>query len=75
MRSTAVIAIAAAALAGCGSPSPEPQDSNVVNGTLTDQAYPSGAASNDIITGSNSASGVESDMTAGSGADQHPRQP
>ena len=67
MRSTAVFALLAAGLAGCGSPPSQPQDTNVVNGTVTDQAFPSGAEGNDIITGSNAAAAPASAPANSSG--------
>jgi hypothetical protein len=49
---SAVAAIAAVMLAACDSPpAQQPQESNLVNATQTDQAFPSGTGGNDIITG------------------------
>ena len=46
-------ALAIAALAACDSPPTQntPPEDNLVNATRTDQAYPSEATGNDIITG------------------------
>lgn len=52
MRSTGLFLLTGLAVSGCDSPPPQPQDSNLVNATRTDQAFPSGADGNDIITGS-----------------------
>lgn len=55
MRSTAALAaIATALLAACDSPPAQntPPEGNLVNATATDQAYPSTADGNQIITGS-----------------------
>lgn len=54
MRFTACLAaIAIAGLAACDSPPAQnsPPQENLVNATRTDQAFPSGATGNDIITG------------------------
>ena len=46
-------ALAIAILSACDSPPMQnsPPEENLVNATLTDQAYPSEATANDIITG------------------------
>ena len=75
MRSTAVFALLAAGLAACGSPPSQPQDTNVVNGTVTDQAFPSGAEGNDIITGSNSAAGAGDATTTNNSSDKQGESP
>ena len=72
MRSTAAIAaIATLALAACDSPPMDnaPPEENLVNATATDQAFPSTADGNQIITGEGEGvpTGAEaSDASAGS---------
>ena len=66
MRPTAALAAFATLLAaGCDSPPAQnaPPENEVVNATLTDQAYPSGADGNQIITGS----GMDTDGPPGPG--------
>ena len=75
MRSTAVFAFLAAGLAGCGSPPSQPQDTNVVNGTVTDQAFPSGAEGNDIITGSDAAAGAGDASTTNNSSGEQGESP
>lgn len=50
--------IAGLGLAACDSPPSQPQDDNVVDATLSDQAYPSTATGNDIVTGSKPSGGA-----------------
>ncbi|MBA2770569.1 MAG: hypothetical protein H0U34_00925 [Sphingomonas sp.] len=52
MRAIGLFLLTGLGLGGCDSPPPQPQDSNVINATRTDQAFPSGAGGNDITTGS-----------------------
>ena len=63
MRMTGLIFAAGLGLAACDSPPPQPQDSNVVNATLSDQAYPSTAGGNDIVTGSQPSGGTSAGPT------------
>lgn len=68
MRHTAALAAAIALLAGCDSPPAQPpQDSNLVNATATDQAFPSGAEGNEIITGSGTVNTPGSGASSGGG--------
>jgi hypothetical protein len=57
MRSTAAFAAIALALAACNSPPAQqsPPEENLVNATATDQAFPSQATGNDIVTGDDAA--------------------
>lgn len=63
MRMTGLILAAGLGLGACDSPPPKPQDSNVVNATLSDQAYPSSAGGNDIVTGSQPSGGAAAGPT------------
>ena len=68
MRFTAgIAALATAALAGCDSPPMQnsPPEENLVNATRTDQAFPSEATGNDIITGDDVAQGGAGNATSG----------
>lgn len=60
MRLTGTFLLAGFAVSACDSPSSQLQQSNVVNATRTDQAFPSGAGGNDIVTGSGTAAPPES---------------
>ena len=52
MRPTIAIAAVSLLLSGCDSPpAQQVQDENLVDATLTDQAYPSAAGGNQAITG------------------------
>lgn len=76
MRSIGPSIVLVAALAGCDSPRPQPQEANVVNATRTDQAFPSTATGNDIVTGSGSTDQVPGGEggTQQSPAQESPRQ-
>ena len=51
MRSIALLVLTAVTLPGCDSPPPQPQQDNLVNATQSDQAFPSSASGNDVISG------------------------
>lgn len=76
MRFTAAFAaLAIAALAACDSPPMQnsPPEDNLVNATRTDQAFPSEATGNDIITGDDVGQGGAGNASGGSqGAGQQP---
>ena len=70
MRSTAAFAaIALGLLAACESPPAQtPPEENLVNATQTDQAFPSQATANDIITGDDVTQGRAGNAAQGQGA-------
>jgi hypothetical protein len=67
MRSTvALAAIAIGMLAACDSPSAQsPPEDNLINATDTDQAFPSQATGNDIITGDDATQGGSGNAAGG----------
>ncbi len=51
MRSTGLILLASFAVSACDSPPMQTEPSNIVNATRTDQAFPSSADGNAIVSG------------------------
>ena len=74
MRSTvALTAIALGLLGACDSPPAQsPSEGNLINATQIDQAFPSQATGNDIITGDDTTQGG-SGNAAGAGTAQQPQ--
>ena len=77
MRFTAVLAaIATGLIAACDSPPAQnsPPEEDLVNATATDQAFPSEATGNDIITGDDATQGAVNQSAGNQGAQQGPPQ-
>jgi hypothetical protein len=68
MRLIVLTMTAGLGLAACNAPPSQPQDSNLVNATLSDQAYPSTAQGNDIVTGAQPSGGGAAPPTNAAGA-------